>query len=62
MTLSECVSAIIRLKPSDIIASGTRSNVGHGRNPEHRVEGEEMVIAEIHGIGRLENLVVRDRA
>ncbi|WP_436774616.1 fumarylacetoacetate hydrolase family protein [Yinghuangia sp. YIM S09857] len=60
VALVEYVSTVIRLNPGDLIATGTPGGVGHARTP-HRYLGEgETVVAEIKGIGRLVNRVVRD--
>ncbi|MFF2324807.1 MULTISPECIES: fumarylacetoacetate hydrolase family protein [unclassified Streptomyces] len=60
--LVEYVSTIVRLNPGDIIATGTPGGVGHARKPERYLLGGETVVAEIQGIGRLENRVVKENA
>lgn len=60
VALVEYVSAIVRLRPGDIIATGTPGGVGHARNPQRFLTGGEAVVAEIDGIGRLENRVVKE--
>lgn len=60
VALVEYVSTMIRLNPGDIIATGTPGGVGHARKPERYLNGGEVVVAEIDGIGRLENRVVSD--
>jgi acylpyruvate hydrolase len=60
VALVEYVSAIVRLRPGDIIATGTPGGVGHARNPQRFLTGGETVVAEIDGIGRLENRVVKE--
>lgn len=60
--LVEYVSTIVRLNPGDIIATGTPGGVGHARKPERYLLGGETVVAEIDGIGRLENRVVKEKA
>jgi acylpyruvate hydrolase len=62
VALVEYVSTMIRLNPGDIIATGTPGGVGHARKPERYLEGGELVVTEIDGIGRLENRVVPDVA
>lgn len=62
VVLVEYVSTMIRLNPGDIIATGTPGGVGHARRPERYLAGGELVVAEITGIGRLENRVVADGA
>ena len=51
------VSTIVRLCPGDIIATGTPGGVGHAREPQRFLVGGEIVVTEIEGLGRLENLV-----
>jgi acylpyruvate hydrolase len=58
--LVEYVSTIVRLNPGDIIATGTPGGVGHARRPERYLSGGETVVAEIQGVGRLENRVVKE--
>jgi 2-keto-4-pentenoate hydratase/2-oxohepta-3-ene-1,7-dioic acid hydratase in catechol pathway len=62
VTLIEYVSAIVRLNPGDVIATGTPGGVGHARDPQRFLTGGERVVAEIEGIGRLDNLVAKDGA
>ncbi|MFD5653570.1 fumarylacetoacetate hydrolase family protein [Streptomyces sp. NPDC127039] len=60
--LVEYVSTVVRLNPGDIIATGTPGGVGHARRPERYLLGGETVVAEIDGIGRLENRVVEEKS
>lgn len=62
VALVEYVSTMVRLNPGDIIATGTPGGVGHARKPERYLVGGETVVAEIDGIGRLENRVVKEGA
>ena len=62
VALVEYVSTIVRLNPGDLIATGTPGGVGHARRPERYLVGGETVVAEIDGIGRLENRVVKEGA
>ncbi|MCX4427040.1 fumarylacetoacetate hydrolase family protein [Streptomyces mirabilis] len=62
VALVEYISTIVRLNPGDIIATGTPGGVGHARNPGRYLLGGETVVAEIDGIGRLENRVVKERS
>ncbi|MGH3370959.1 MAG: fumarylacetoacetate hydrolase family protein, partial [Nocardioidaceae bacterium] len=62
VALVEYVSTIVRLNPGDLIATGTPGGVGHARRPERYLVGGESVVAEIDGIGRLENRVVKEGA
>jgi acylpyruvate hydrolase len=60
VALVEYVSTVTRLNPGDLIATGTPGGVGHARKPERYLVGGETVVAEIEGIGRLENRVVKE--
>ncbi|MEU0936053.1 fumarylacetoacetate hydrolase family protein [Embleya sp. NPDC005971] len=60
VALVEYVSAVIRLNPGDVIATGTPGGVGHARTPHRYLRPGSTVVAEIDGIGRLVNHVVRD--
>jgi acylpyruvate hydrolase len=60
VALVEYVSTMVRLNPGDVIATGTPGGVGHARRPERYLLGGETVVAEIDGIGRLTNRVVKD--
>jgi acylpyruvate hydrolase len=62
VALVQYVSTMVRLNPGDIIATGTPGGVGHARNPKRYLVGGETVVAEIEGIGRLENVVVKEEA
>jgi acylpyruvate hydrolase len=62
VALVEYVSTMVRLNPGDIIATGTPGGVGHARKPQRYLVGGETVVAEIDGIGRLENVVVKEGA
>jgi 2-keto-4-pentenoate hydratase/2-oxohepta-3-ene-1,7-dioic acid hydratase in catechol pathway len=57
--LVEYVSTIVRLNPGDVIATGTPGGVGHARKPPRYLVGGETVVAEVSGLGRCENLVVK---
>lgn len=62
VALVQYVSTMVRLNPGDIIATGTPGGVGHARTPKRYLVGGETVVAEIEGIGRLENVVVKEEA
>lgn len=62
VALVQYVSTMVRLNPGDIIATGTPGGVGHARTPKRYLVGGETVVAEIDGIGRLENVVVKEEA
>ena len=51
---------IVRLRPGDIIATGTPSDVDHTREPQRFLVGGETVVAEIEGLGRLANPVAKE--
>ena len=55
--LIQYASTMIRLRPGDIIATGTPGGVGHARKPPRFLVGGETVVTEIEGLGRLENQV-----
>jgi acylpyruvate hydrolase len=62
VALVQYVSTMVRLNPGDLIATGTPGGVGHARKPARYLVGGETVVAEIEGIGRLENRVVKEGA
>jgi acylpyruvate hydrolase len=62
VALVQYVSTMVRLNPGDIIATGTPGGVGHARDPRRYLVGGETVVAEIDGIGRLVNVVVKEEA
>jgi 2-keto-4-pentenoate hydratase/2-oxohepta-3-ene-1,7-dioic acid hydratase in catechol pathway len=55
--LIETLSAGIRLKPGDIIATGTPAGVGIGFDPPRFLKAGDMVEISISGLGTLSNLV-----
>lgn len=50
------------LQPGDVIATGTPAGCGVFRRPQVFLKPGDGVVAEIAGIGRLENLIVQSRA
>jgi acylpyruvate hydrolase len=52
------LSAIIPLRPGDIVLTGTPGGVGHARRPQEYLRSGDVVEVEIDGIGRLRNTVV----
>lgn len=62
VALVSYVSTVVRLNPGDIIATGTPGGVGHARDPKRYLTGGERVVAEIEGIGRLDNTVEKEGA
>lgn len=59
--LVEYISALVRLRPGDIIATGTNGGVGHARNPKEYLWGGERVVTTIQGIGSLDTHITKDR-
>lgn len=57
-TLIECISAVMTLKPGDIIATGTPAGVGIGFNPPKFLQPGDTMEIEISGLGVLENTCV----
>jgi 2-keto-4-pentenoate hydratase/2-oxohepta-3-ene-1,7-dioic acid hydratase in catechol pathway len=51
------ISAIVPLVPGDVICTGTPAGVGAGKG--QFLQPGDVMVAEIEGIGRLENRVVR---
>ncbi|MDT3442180.1 MULTISPECIES: fumarylacetoacetate hydrolase family protein [unclassified Pseudofrankia] len=60
VALVEYASTVVRLRPGDIIATGTPGGVGNARDPKRFLVGGETVVTEIEGLGRLENVVVKE--
>ncbi|RSN64677.1 fumarylacetoacetate hydrolase family protein [Actinomadura sp. WAC 06369] len=58
--LVKYVSTIVRLRPGDLIATGTPAGVGHARDPKVYLTGGETVVTEVEGIGACTNRVVGD--
>lgn len=56
VALVEYISAIVTLQPGDVIATGTPGGVGHARKPPRYLTDGAVVVTEIDGIGRLENV------
>jgi acylpyruvate hydrolase len=60
VALVEYASTIMRLRPGDIIATGTPGGVGHARDPQRFLAGGETVTIEIEGLGRLKNRISKE--
>jgi len=58
VALVEYVSTMIRLRPGDLIATGTPGGVGHARKPPVYLCPGQTVTCTIEGIGSLRNRVV----
>ncbi len=56
--LVQYVSTIIRLRPGDMIATGTPAGVGAGMNPPRFLQPGETVTCAVEGIGQTSNLIV----
>lgn len=55
--LIEDLSTIFTLEPGDIIATGTPSGVGAGRNPQEWLYDGDVIEATVEGIGTIVNTV-----
>lgn len=55
--LIEDLSIVFTLEPGDIIATGTPSGVGAGRNPQEWLYDDDVVEATVEGIGTIVNTV-----
>jgi acylpyruvate hydrolase len=56
VALVQYISTILTLNPGDVIASGTPGGVGHARKPPRYLNDGDVVVTEIEGLGRLENV------
>jgi 2-keto-4-pentenoate hydratase/2-oxohepta-3-ene-1,7-dioic acid hydratase in catechol pathway len=54
------ISAAITLEPGDVIATGTPSGVGMGRNPQRWLLDSDVCEVEVEGVGVLRNPVVAE--
>ncbi|SNR55250.1 fumarylacetoacetate hydrolase family protein [Actinomadura mexicana] len=60
VSLVRYISTIVRLRPGDLVATGTPAGVGHARDPKVYLTGGETVVTEIDGLGACANRIVRD--
>lgn len=60
VSLIAYISTIVRLRPGDLIATGTPAGVGHARVPKVYLTGGETVVTEIDGLGACVNRIVED--
>ncbi len=58
VTLVRYVSTMTRLRPGDLIATGTPSGVGHARDPKVYLAPGQTVVTAIEGIGSCVNRIV----
>lgn len=56
----EYISSVTTLRPGDVISTGTPGGVGIFRDPPELLEPGDTVVAEVEGIGGLENPVAAD--
>ena len=57
VALVQYLSQILTLNPGDVIATGTPAGVGHARDPKRYLAAGAVLVTEIEGLGRLENVV-----
>lgn len=57
----EFFSSFTRLRPGDVIATGTPSGVGLGRVPPLWLESGDMIEVSIENIGTIRNMVVEEK-
>jgi 5-carboxymethyl-2-hydroxymuconate isomerase len=55
------LSTFMRLKPGDVIATGTPNGAGARFNPPRYLQPNDVVEVEVQGIGRLQNTVIDER-
>lgn len=60
-TLVAYVSTFMKLRPGDIIATGTPSGIGGRRTPPRWLTPDDEVVVESAGIGRLSNRIIDER-
>ena len=56
VALVRYASTILTLQPGDLIATGTPGGVGHARKPARYLTDGVVLVTEIEGIGRLQNI------
>jgi acylpyruvate hydrolase len=60
VTLVQYVSTLTRLRPGDLIATGTPAGVGHARDPKVYLAPGQTVVTAIEGLGSCVNRIVED--
>jgi 2-keto-4-pentenoate hydratase/2-oxohepta-3-ene-1,7-dioic acid hydratase in catechol pathway len=53
----EHLAGIMTLEPGDVIATGTPAGVGYSRKPQEFLQPGDHVVAEVEGLGYLENVM-----
>lgn len=59
VALVKYVSTVIRLRPGDLIATGTPAGVGHARDPKIYLDGGQQVVVTVEGLGSCVNTIVK---
>lgn len=57
LEIVEHLARVMTLEPGDVIATGTPSGVGYGRNPQEFLKPGDVMVAEVEGLGQLETPV-----
>ena len=57
LEIVEHLTKIMTLEPGDVIATGTPSGVGYGREPQEFLHSGDRMVAEVEGLGRLETVM-----
>lgn len=60
VTLVQYVSTLTRLRPGDLIATGTPAGVGHARDPKVYLAPGQTVVTAIDGLGSCVNQIIED--
>lgn len=60
VTLVQYVSTLTRLRPGDLIATGTPAGVGHARDPKVYLAPGQTVVTAIDGLGSCVNRIIED--
>ncbi|MFC0526621.1 fumarylacetoacetate hydrolase family protein [Phytohabitans kaempferiae] len=60
VTLVQYVSTLTRLRPGDLIATGTPAGVGHARDPKVYLAPGQTVTTAIDGLGACTNRIVEE--
>lgn len=60
VTLVQYVSTLTRLRPGDLVATGTPAGVGHARDPKVYLAPGQTVVTAIDGLGSCVNQIIED--